>query len=282
MGDWEMGMARAIVYVEAHLEEEMTVRDIAAQAYLSPFYFQRLFSALCGVSVGEYIRNRRLTLAGEALQKTDEKVIDIAARYGYDSPDSFNRAFQRFHGLTPSLARKKGARLQVFAPVKMIAGKEKKDMLEYKIVEKPPFTLVGVSKIFHEDTGYQEIPVFWDEVMAEGKLMGMFGVCLDGEGEGKEFEYMIADNYIPWEEIPEGWKVRTVPAHTWAVFPCRGALPQALQDVNTKIWAEWLPSCREYCLAANMNLEMYAPPAEKEEDTYSEIWLPVRRKDEAL
>ncbi len=155
-------------------------------------------------------------------------------------------------------------------------------MLEYTIVEKPAFWVAGVSRIFHEETSYQEIPKFWDEVMAREKLMGMFGVCIDSPENGKEFEYMIADAYVPGAEIPQGYAVREIPASQWAVFPCRGALPQALQSVNTKVWAKWLPGNKEYCLSMNLNLEMYAPPAEKEEDTYSEIWLPVRRKNEAL
>ena len=92
----------ALAYIEANLTEELDIRDIAKQAALSPYYFQRIFSALCGVGVGEYIRSRRLALAGEELSRTNARVIDIAAKYGYDSPDSFARAFQRFHGVTPS------------------------------------------------------------------------------------------------------------------------------------------------------------------------------------
>lgn len=106
-------------------------------------------------------------------------------------------------------------------------------------------------------------------------VLGMFGICIDTDG--KNFEYLIADNYIPWEEIPAGCVTKVIPASTWAVFPCRGPLPQALQDVNTRMWSEWLPNCKNYRLAANLNIEMYAPPAEKPEDTYSEIWLPVEK-----
>ena len=152
-------------------------------------------------------------------------------------------------------------------------------MLEYKIVEKPAFTVVGFSRIFHPDTSYQEIPQFWDEAMAMDPcpVSGMYGICVDSGENGEKFEYMIADNYIPWEEIPEGCTARVIPAATWAVFPCRGPLPKTLQDVNTRMWSEWLPNCRSYRLAANLTVEMYAPPAENREDTYSEIWLPVEK-----
>ncbi len=276
MEDRTEGIENALQYLEEHLTEELEIREAAKRAYVSVFHFQRIFAALCGMGVGEYIRSRRLTLAGEELASTNARVIDVAAKYGYDSPDSFNRAFQRFHGITPSAARKKGASLRSFAPMKIKRTLEGGNMLEYKIVEKPQFTLMGLARMFHSDTGYQEIPKFWDEVMAmkDCPVLGMFGICIDGDG--KNFEYVIADTYIPWKEIPAACVTRVIPASTWAVFPCRGPLPQTLQDVNTRIWTQWLPGCKNYRLAANLNIEMYALPAENLEDTYSEIWLPVQ------
>lgn len=107
MGDWTQDIQNALAYIEAHLTDELEIREIARRACVSPFYFQRIFTALCGVSVGEYIRRRRLSLAGEELLASDMKVIDAAMKYGYDSPDSFYRAFQRFHGVSPSAAKKK-------------------------------------------------------------------------------------------------------------------------------------------------------------------------------
>lgn len=279
MGDWTEGIQTALGYIEENLTEDLDIREIAKRAYVSPFYFQRIFSALCGVGVGEYIRNRRLTLAGEALLTSEEKVIDIGARYGYDSPDSFNRAFRRFHGVSPSEARKPGMSLRSYGPMKIKLTLEGGNMLEYKIVEKPQFTVVGLSRMFNSDTSYQQIPVFWQEIMGMDapRVCGMYGICMDMDEHVKEFEYLIADNYIPWEEIPQGCVVRVIPASTWAVFPCRGPLPQALQEVNDRMWTQWLPNCKKYRLAANLNIELYAPPAERPEDTYSEIWLPVEK-----
>ena len=152
-------------------------------------------------------------------------------------------------------------------------------MLEHKIVEKPQFTLVGMERKFHPETSYQKIPEFWDEVMSMENcpLMGIYGICLDEDTRDGCFTYLIADNYIPWQEIPEGLTVKVIPASLWAVFPCRGPLPESLQSVNTQMWSEWLPNCREYKLARNLNIEVYGPPAEKPEDTYSEIWLPLER-----
>lgn len=277
MVDWTRDIQNVLDYIEAHITDELETKELAKLACISPFYFQRLFSALCGMGVGEYIRCRRLMLAGEELASTHARVIDVAAKYGYDSPDSFNRAFRRFHGISPSSARKTDASLRAFAPMTIQGKMEERDMLEYKIVEKPQFTLVGLPRMFNSDTSYQEIPKFWDEVMGMEScpLLGMYGVCIDEDG--KNFEYLIADNYIPWQELPAGCVTRVIPAFTWAVFPCRGPLPQTLQDVNTRIWTQWLPNCKDYRLAANLNLELYAPPAEKPEDTYSEIWLPVEK-----
>ena len=99
MVDWTRDIQNVLDYIEAHITDELETKELAKLAYISPFYFQRLFSALCGMGVGEYIRCRRLSLAGEELASTNAKVIDVAAKYGYDSPDSFNRAFRRFHGI---------------------------------------------------------------------------------------------------------------------------------------------------------------------------------------
>lgn len=156
-------------------------------------------------------------------------------------------------------------------------------MIEYKIVEKAQFTVMGVSRKFFTETSYQEIPKFWDEHYANGggeKVKGMYGVCIDSKENSPnamEFDYLIADNYIPWLEVPEGCVTRVIPAGTWAVFPCRGKLPESLQSVNTKIWNEWLPNCKDYKLAGNYNIEMYTAPCDDPENYYSEIWVPVEK-----
>jgi AraC family transcriptional regulator len=143
MIEWIEGIQNAIEYMEDHLTEELDIRDIAEKAYISPFYFQRIFGVLCGFSVGEYIRNRRLSMAAEELSSTDAKIIDVAHKYGYDSPDSFTRAFTRFHGISPSAAKAKGASLKSFARLKIKVTLEGGTMLEYKIVEKAQFTVMG-------------------------------------------------------------------------------------------------------------------------------------------
>ena len=277
MNGWAEGIQNALQYIEDNLTENLQIEDIAAKAYVSPFYFQRIFSVLCGFTVSEYIRNRRLSLAAQELSADNVKVIDTALKYGYDSNDSFTRAFTKFHGISPSSAKEKGAKLKAFAPVRIKLTLEGGTMMEYRILEKAAFTVMGKSRRFCSDTSYEEIPKFWQEHMnsSDNKIVcGMYGICLDGDG--KNFDYIIADNYLPWNELPEGYVTKVIPAGTWAVFPCRGALPKALQDVNTKIWSEWLPNCKEYKLAGNYNLEVYlTPPQENPDDYYSEIWVPV-------
>lgn len=278
MNGWSEGISRAIDYMEEHLTEDLDIQTIAGEACVSGFYFQKIFCALCGFTVGEYIRNRRLTLAAQELSSGKARVLDVALKYGYDSPDSFPRAFTRFHGVSPSAAREKGSQLRSFAPLKIKLTLEGGTMLEYRITEKAQFTVMGLTRQFNMDTSYQEIPRFWSEHMKSEQgavVCGMYGICLGGNG--KLFNYMIADNYLPWNEVPPHCETRVIPAGTWAVFPCRGPLPQTLQDVNTQIWSEWLPACKAYRLAGNYNIEMYGPPAEKPEDTYAEIWIPIEK-----
>jgi len=268
-------MQKAIDYIERHLSDALSIREIAAQVFLSPYYFQRVFHAVCGMTLSEYIRGRRLTFAAQELQEGGVRVIDVAIKYGYDSPDSFTRAFQRFHGVPPSKIRDCG-QLRRILPIRLDDMEEK--MIEYRIVEKPAFTLMGVQRAFRGETSYQEIPKFWQEWMDQGQerpVLGMYGVCIDSDGES--FDYLIADDYVPWVDVPQGCVTRTIPASTWAVFPCRGALPEALQSVNTRIWKEWLPGNDQWRMAGNFNIELYTPFNEKAEENYSEIWVPVKK-----
>ena len=277
MADLRTDIENALTYLEANLTEKLEIRDTAKQACLSPFYFQRIFVAMCGISVGEYIRSRRLALAGEELAGSDARVIDIAAKYGYDSPDSFNRAFQRFHGISPSAAKKAGTRLISFTPVKIKQMTEGMDKMEYQIVKKPQFTVMGVSRRFRPETSYQQIPEYWTEMFGQPDfpLTGVYGICIDDNGADGEFEYWIADDYIPCGQIPAGCKTRVIPAGTWAVFPCT---LKTLQDTNTRMWQQWLPNCREYKLSGSYNLEVYGPFCEEDSGkTYVELWLPVEK-----
>ena len=284
--NWTEGIGEAIDYIEKSITENLTISDIAARAYMSAFYFQRGFSMLCGVTVGEYIRLRRLSLAGSELVSTGKKIIDIAMECGYESADSFTKAFTRFHGVTPTAVRRDGAAVKAFTRLKITISLEGGYIMDYKIMEKPAFTVVGMSKMFKYGKSYAELPKFWAEHYNTGKneiICGMYGICMDESNKNAdEFEYIIADDYIPGAAVPEGCVIRVIPAHTWAVFPCVGPMPKALQDVNTKIFSEWLPNNRDYEIADNFDIEMYSditdyPGGNNDPNYYSEIWVPVRK-----
>lgn len=140
--------------------------------------------------------------------------------------------------------------------------------------------------MFKYDCAYDEIPKFWMEHYQTGKgetVCGIYGVCINSSGADDEFEYVIADNYIPGADIPAGFITKDIAKHTWAVFPCNGALPNALQSVNTKVFSEWLPGNKEYEMAAAYSLEVYSDPCDfpngnQDENYYSEIWVPVEEK----
>ena len=265
------GIRAAIDYIEAHLTDEMDVHDVAARAYVSAFHFQRIFTALCGMPLGEYVRCRRLTLAAQELTRGG-KVIDAAMKYGYDSPDSFTRAFRRFHGVVPSQAGLPGVVLRSLAPMKSEDAPEARQKMEYRIETKEAFTVVGFTRHFHNETSYQEIPAWWDEMLQKGMpLDGVFGVCIDADG--CEFDYIIADPYEAGQDVPEGCITRTIPGGVWAVFPCTLA---TLQDTNTRMWRDWLPACREYRLGGNYNVEYYFPLNQADPPSSpAELWLPI-------
>ena len=283
---WTEIVGYAIRYIEEHITEELTAGDIAKQVGVSPFYFQKGFSMLCGFTLGEYIRNRRLALAGSELAAGDERVIDIALKYGYDSPDSFTKAFTRFHGVTPSQARREGVTLRSFAPLKIKISLEGGYLMDYSITKKESFTVIAREKTFTYESAKQAVPEFWQEHFRTGggsTVMGMYGINIDEAMGGSAFRYLIADPCDPAREAPEGFTVATIPSFTWAVFPCRGPMPKALQDVNTRIFTEWLPALKDYEFAAGYCVENYDDPTKYPNGTlddgyYCEIWIPVRKK----
>lgn len=284
--EWTEAIRKAVQYIEDHITEDLTVDMIAEHVNISSFYFQKGFAMLCGFTIAEYIRNRRLALAGGDLAAGKEKVIDIALKYGYDSPDSFARAFTRFHGVTVAAARKEKVMLKSFAPLNIKLSLEGGYLMDYKIVKKEAFTVIANAKTFSYDGAMNAVPQFWQEHFKAEKgktVMGMYGINIDENMGHDTFEYLIADPYNPVLEVPEGFITKTIPEFTWAVFPCRGAMPDALQDVNVKIFSEWLPALKKYEFAAGYCVEYYDNPAKyakgtMDSDYYCEIWIPVKLK----
>ena len=284
--EWTNAIQSAINFMEQHITENISAEDVANHVHISSFYFQKGFRMLCGFSVIEYIRKRRLALAGGDLATTDIKIIDVAMKYGYGSPDSFTKAFTRFHGVSPTMVRKEDVMIKTFAPLKLEISLKGGYFMNYKIIDKESFTVLGVSKEFNYENCKQEIPLFWQRHYEEGNgkyVCGMFGINIDEKMGNDSFEYLIADLYDSKMEIPEGFVTRTIPAFTWAVFSCVGPMPTALQDVSTKIFSEWLPALKEYEFAAGYCVEMYDAPDKypngtQDENYHTEIWIPIQKK----
>lgn len=284
--EWAKAIRNAVEYMERNITEDITMYDVAKHVNISPFYFQKGFSILCGYSVTEYIRMRRLALAGEELITSDITVLDLAIKYGYDSPDSFTKAFSRFHGYTPMAVRKNKTMIKAFAPLQLSILLKGGYTMDYRITKKEAFTVLAAAKEFHYENANQDIALFWQEHQTSGRgkfVCGMFGINIDPQMSYETFEYLIADIYNPSIDIPDGFTVRTIPAFTWAVFPCKGALPQSMQNINTKIFSEWLPALQDYEFAAGYSVEMYDMPSKypngvNDENYYTEIWIPVKKK----
>ena len=270
----------ALQYIERHLLEEADSEKAAKHVGLSRFYLERTFAALTGMSVSEYIRARRLTLAAQELLTDDPKVIDLALKYGYDTPESFTKAFSRFHGVTPTSARRMSTLLRCQNPLAISIKMERIAIMNYKMEQMDAFRVVGVEKSFHMDSSMQEIPKFWDDFMKKGfyeKVVPMFGICFDADANGN-FPYLIGEVLQPGKVVPEGMVTRELPAHLWARFACKGPMPGAIQNVTRQIYSEWLPTNGVYEAAQNIEIEMYSEGDITAPDYESEIWIPVKKK----
>ena len=295
--EWLTSIRGAVAYMEEHLTEDISLDDVARAVHLSPFFLQRGFSLMTGFGVGEYLRNRRLYEAALDLQGTGEKVIDIAFRYGYETPESFTKAFARFHGATPTQVRE-GAALRPFLPLTIHISIQGGSKMEPKITPMFPFKLIGFQKEFTYEEAYSEIPKFWDETCERyascvyagnppanpyeqalvDNCIGEYGVCIDDLGGGR-FRYLIAGKYTGGP-VPEGMVLYEFPRGEWAVFDCVGPNPQTIQSVNTRIFREWLPGNPTYELSGNATVEWYdCIHGEKNDpDYHSAIWVPVRSR----
>ena len=288
--DWITGIQNAINYIEEHLTEEIDYEIVAKEAACSSFYLQRIFSILCGMTLGEYIRNRRLTLAGNELSAADDKVIDIALKYGYESPESFARAFKGFHGVTPSEARKDGSKLKSFSRLSVKITLSGGNIMDYKIIEKEAFDIIEKVEAHtaQDSENAKSIPDFWTRSHNDGTVKALFdtttdrtyifGVCYGNLSENaKTFDYSIAAKCDENTVAPEGFRKNTIPARTWAVFECKGAMPDAMQDMWHKIVSEFFPTSG-YQPTYEMDIEAYTEGDMSSPDYYSEIWVPVIRK----
>lgn len=275
--DWTERINKVMDYVEAHLCEDISENEIAKIAACSYGTFQAFFSQITGISFSEYIRRRKLTCAAYDLQNTDEKIIDIALKYGYQSADAFRVAFKGLHGVSPSVVRKDSVKLTFYCRLHfdvVIKGVEKMD---YTIIEKEPFSVMGIRRITPYGGGT------WAIVKSDGsnekikEISGKFfdlGLCF-GFGEDGSDDYMCA---VEWTgEGVEGFDTFTYPAATWLVFEAKGAISDnVLGNVWNRINNDFLPNSKyKKCMAT---IEKYVIWNDAEDFCDVEVWIPVARK----
>ncbi|MEN1988011.1 AraC family transcriptional regulator [Paenibacillus hubeiensis] len=281
----------ALKYVEKNLDSTLDMKEVARIACCSEYHFTRMFSFLSGMTLSEYIRRRRLTLAAFDLSRDGSKVIDVAIKYGYASPDSFARAFQAVHGVTPSEARGRGSSLKAFPRMTFQLTIQGGGEMNYRVEQKEAFRIVGISKrvpiVFHGVN--PDIAAMYQSLTPEliSTIKGLSNIEPSGIisasshfGEGRMEEKGELDHFIGAAttlEAPEGLAALEVPASTWAVFTAVGPFPDTLQEVWGRIFAEWLPSSN-FELAEGPEMLWNEHPDVTSPQYRSEIWIPVQKK----
>ena len=279
--EWIDRMNQSLQYIEEHLTEAIDCSELGKIACCSAYHYQRMFAYMAGVPLGEYVRRRRMSLAAVDLQG-GAKVIDIAVKYGYNSPTAFNRAFQSVHGIAPSTAQGEGVSVKSYPPITFKITVKGVEEMEYRIEKRDAFRVVGTSVPMYKEIekNFATIPSKWDEVAANGMLqrlaemmdgspMGVLGVCACGEEEAWKYYISVATS-APAGDLEE----YIVPAATWAIFPGSGA-GQSIQQLEQRIVTEWLPtSGYEYGDAPDVEVYLNPDP----QNMQFEVWIPVRKK----
>ena len=282
-------MNLAMDYIENHLTDEIDYKELAKIACCSEYHFRRVFAFLAGLPLGEYIRRRKLTLAGFIIRNTGEKIIDIAIRLGYESPDAFAKAFWSMHGATPTEARKSSVSLKAFPPMTFQLKIQGGNAMEYRITEKEAFRIIGICKritLVYEGVNTQ-MDSMWASLKPEdfielkkmsdiepGGIICASANFAEGRNEGS-----VLDQYIGVATtftVSVRWEALEVAASTWAVFTAVGKFPEALQNVWARIYSEWFPASG-YELAGGPEILWNESPDTAKPDYKSEIWIPVKR-----
>ncbi len=286
--NWIKDMNQALEYIEENLENSISSEDVAREAHLSKFHFLRIFNILTGLTLGEYIRQRRLSLAVKEVVSSKRKIIDIALQYGYETPEAFTKAFKKLHNMSPSEARKTKKNLKAFMPLSfqiIVRGEEK---MNYRIVKKEQFKVVGIKTHVtnNNSENFKIIPEFWNKIKEDGSCsilekdkgkLGVMGICYNFDMESNEFDYIVA---IEGENIHglENYDVLNIKSNTFAIFESIGSMPNAIQDVWKRIFAEWFPATK-YELADGPELEVYYPGDPSSSQYKSEVWIPIVDKE---
>ena len=281
-------LQQAVEYMEEHLLEAITYQDVARHLHLSNYHFHKTFSLVTGMTVGEYLRKRRISLAGEELATSRKKVIDVALKYGYETPESFTKAFTRFHGITPRTLRTTGGELKQFNPLLIKISVEGGRSMEYRLEQREGFRLLAKVREFSNDSSFEtdnnEIAKFWEESQKDGSFEilhrdplnhDMYGVCGPISKESNRFRYGIGVRYEK-DEIPEGYELWDVEPAQWAVFKCIGETPACIGTAWERIFKEFLPGS-DYKMLEQTDFELYSDDFEK--GCFCEIWIPVEKEN---
>ncbi|MGO0883429.1 AraC family transcriptional regulator [Clostridioides difficile] len=288
--EWINKLNQAITYIEDNLENGVDYAEAAKIACCSTFHFQRMFSYIAEVPLSEYIRRRRMTKAAFELQNSNIKILELSDKYGYDSPTSFNRAFQNIHNISPSAARAKGVVLKAYPRITLTIYVKGNVEMQYRIVEKKGFRIVGVKEHMNMivDECFDKVPKLWNKSIQSGmieKLLklinhepyGLLGVSVCTNG--KDLDYYIA---APTDiHTLENTYEYFIPSGIWAVFECISPMPNAtaIQELQKRIITEWLPSSG-YEYANLPDIELYPKGDIKAHDYTVEVWIPIRKQNQ--
>ena len=286
--EWLKKLGKAIDYIEDNLDKEISYDEAARIACCSPYYFQRVFSYVSGVSLAEYIRRRKMTQAAFELQRADSRVIDVALKYGYSSPTSFNRAFQNVHGITPTAAKLGGNVLQAYPSIQFKIEITGGSAMAYRIVKKPPLRIVGIRIPLTPDMedNLRIVPEFW-KVSLQGKQFLEICRLSNGEPRGilgisvyknpKEIYYYIG--VAANSPAPAGMYGFEIPAATWVIFDNNGRFKEDVQSVFKRFYMEWLPFSG-YKYAELPDIEVYPICSGQPVNGHSEVWIAVVKEDD--
>ena len=280
--EWIERFNNVINYIEENITQQIDYGEIAKIACCSSYHFQRMFTYMAGIPLSEYIRKRKMSLAAVDLRSGNEKVIDIAGKYGYNSPTAFNRAFQSIHRISPSAVKSGNAYVKSFPPLSFKLVVKGVEELNYRIEAKEAFRIIGVSAPLSKELeeNFFVIPQMWQNCVINGTIeklsqmistspTGLLGISVCNDTE--QWKYFIA---VATAQLCPEFEEYTVPATTWAIFPGTGT-NQSVQELERRIFTEWLPtSGYEYGNAPD--IEVYINP--DPENTVFEVWVPVRKK----